>query len=126
MAEAWKTNTPAITLHQSLGFEIRAERNVPVSIRATPDQAAWPGRAGRVTRAGGPPGLLPGGPLCMARYRMVITIEPFPPAAADPPLLVAGAKVDPDGPVLPPAPPPVPWTPLPPPPNPPPPPPERS
>jgi predicted GNAT family acetyltransferase len=35
--QAWKTNTPAITLYQSLGFEIRAEMNVRVLVRATSD-----------------------------------------------------------------------------------------
>lgn len=32
--QAWKTNTPAITLYRSLGFEIRAEMNVRVLRRA--------------------------------------------------------------------------------------------
>ncbi len=35
--QAWKTNTPAITLYQSLGFELRAEMNVRVLVRARPD-----------------------------------------------------------------------------------------
>lgn len=32
--QAWKTNTPAITLYRSLGFEVRAEMNVRVLRRA--------------------------------------------------------------------------------------------
>ncbi len=34
--QAWKTNTPAITLYRSLGFEIRAEMNVRVLQRPEP------------------------------------------------------------------------------------------